>query len=134
MRKNLSGQLIENVVEFVEQHGDLSGFVLLAMGECDDKGGGRSLGMIDGTGAQIHKLLCQLLDNDPVIFTGLMFELLSRKCGDSDMFDQLVDHMPEWPVDDDTVAKTSYKLDDTEQNEFTKLHTLEDLLGENDEK
>jgi len=122
--RNLKNQLVENVDEFVKQHGDLSGFVLLAMGECNDGGDGKCLGMVDGTGAQIHMLLCQLLDNDPTIFTGLMFELLKRKCGDSDMFDQLVDHMPEWDAGEDSTQRL-YTLDDI-------IDTLKNMGDEND--
>ena len=61
-----------------------------------------------------------------------MFELLSRKCDSQEMFDKLSENMPEWPVDED-VEEASYKWNDTKPTPPT-LHTLEDLLGENDEE
>jgi hypothetical protein len=126
-------EMIEQFNLFVEANGDFDSVVFMGMGSVDEEGHMRSLGFVDGEGRKIHHLLTQLLDNNPELFTGLMFELLQRKCDSQEMFDKLSENMPEWPVDDDTVAETSYKWNDTKPTPPT-LHTLEDLLGENDEK
>ena len=127
-------EMIKQFNLFVEDNGDFDSVVFMGMGSVGEEGRVRSLGFVDGEGHKIHHLLTQLLDNNPELFTGIMFELLSRKCDSQEMFDKLSENMPEWPVDDDAVEETSYKWNNTEPNEFTKLHTLEDLLGENDEK
>ena len=126
-------EMIEQFNLFVEDNGDFDCVVFMGMGSADTEGHMRSLGFVDGEGHKIHRLLTQLLDNNPELFTGLMFELLSRKCDSQEMFDKLSENMPEWPVDEDTVAETSYEQNDTKPTPPT-LHTLEDLLGENDEK
>ena len=125
-------EMIEQFNLFVEANGDFDSVVFMGMGSADEEGHMRSLGFIDGEGRKIHRLLTQLLDNNPELFTGIMFELLSRKCDSQEMFDKLSENMPEWPVDED-VEEASYKWNDTKPTPPT-LHTLEDLLGENDEE
>ena len=134
MSKLKKDEIVQLLDKFVEENGEFDSVIFVGMAHRGE-GHMRSLGFLDGEGEKIHHSLTQLLDNNPELFTGLMFELLSRKCDSQEMFDKMADAIPEWPVDDDTVAETSYKWNNTEPNEFTKLHTLEELLGENtDEK